>query len=87
MRIHRIDTRPFTLFHLKMVCCATDTVLRKVRVVLKGDTLSGLDDFDWGEMKGQARFVPAPNSERYIPVITAEDIRDIRKTRPGAEHD
>jgi hypothetical protein len=86
-RIRWIDARQFTLFRLKMTCCAADVVPLKVRIVLKSGTLSGLDDFDWVEMKGRVQFVQAPNSERYIPVIVVEDARDVRKTGPKNEYD
>lgn len=86
-RINRIDTRQFTLFRLKMVCCAADAVPLKVRVVLASGTLSGFDDFDWVRMTGRVRFVQAPNSERYVPVVVVEDARDVRKIEPGAEYD
>ncbi len=82
-QIHRInasDPCQFTLFRMKMTCCAADIVPLKVRIVLKNGTLSGIEDFDWVEMKGQIQFVQAPNSDRYIPVIVVEDIRDLRKT-------
>jgi hypothetical protein len=86
-RIRRIDARQFTLFRLKMVCCAADTVPRKVRVVVKDGTLSGFDDFDWVRMGGRVQFVQAPNSERYIPVIVVADARDVRKIEPQSEYD
>jgi hypothetical protein len=86
-RIRRIDARQFTLFRLRMTCCAADTVALKVRIVLKTGTLSGIDDFEWVEMRGRIQFVQAPNSERYIPVIVVEDVRDIRTTEPKNEYE
>ncbi len=81
------DHRQFTLFRLKMTCCAADTVPLKVRIVLKNGTLSGINDFDWVEMKGRIQFVQAPNSQRYVPVIVVEDIQDIRKIELKREYD
>jgi hypothetical protein len=82
-----IDVRQFTLFRLRMTCCAADTVPLKVRIVLKSGSLSGLSDFTWVQLKGQIQFVLAPNSERYIPVIVVEDIRDIQKTEPRNQYE
>jgi hypothetical protein len=79
-QIKWIDARQLTLFRLKMTCCAADTVPLKVRIVLKSGSLSGLSDFTWVQLKGQIQFVLAPNSERYIPVVVVEDIRDIQET-------
>lgn len=81
-RINASGAPQLTLFRLKMACCGADAVPLKVRIVLKKGTLNRFEDFDWVEMKGQIQFVQAPNSERYIPVIVVEDIRDIRKAEP-----
>jgi uncharacterized protein DUF1980 len=82
-----IDARQFTLFRLKMTCCAADTVPLKVRIVLKNGSLSGLSDFTWVQLRGQIQFVLAPNSERYIPVIVVEDLRYIRRTEPKNQYE
>lgn len=86
-RIRQIDARQFTLFRLRMTCCASDIIPVKVRVVLKSGNLNGFDDFDWVRMKGQIQFVPAPSSERYLPVIVVEDIQGIRKIEPKNEYE
>ncbi len=82
-----IDSRQFTLFRLKMTCCAADTVPLKVRVVLKNGTLSGLDQFHWVRMTGRVQFVTAPNSERYLPVVVVDDAQDIQPIEPLREYD
>jgi len=84
-RVRWIDARQFTLFRLRMTCCAADAVPLKVRIVLKSGTLSGLHDFEWVRMKGQVQFIQPPNSERYIPVVVVEEIRDINRTEPKHE--
>lgn len=86
-RINRIDARQFTLFRLKMTCCAADTVPMKVRVVVKGCTLDGFEDFDWVQLTGRVQFVQAPNSDRYVPVVVVEDGQEVRKIPPRAEYD
>jgi hypothetical protein len=86
-RVRVIDARQFTLFRLKMTCCAADVVPLKVRIVLRSGTLGGFYDFDWVEMKGRVQFAQAPNSDRYIPVIVVEDVQDIRRTEPRNDYD
>lgn len=81
-RINASDSPQFTLFRLKMACCAADATPLKVRIVLKQGTLGRFEDFDWVEMQGRIKFVQAPNSERYIPVIVVVDVGEIRKTEP-----
>lgn len=86
-RLNQIEPRRFTLFRLRMTCCAADVVPVKIRVVLKGCTLDGFKEFDWVRMKGRIQFVETPNSERMTPVIVVEDSADIRRTATGNEYD
>jgi uncharacterized membrane protein YcgQ (UPF0703/DUF1980 family) len=78
-RIRWIDARQFTLFRLKMTCCAADIVPMKVRIVLMGGSLSNIYDFEWIQLKGRIQFVQAPNSDRYIPVIVIQDLNDVHR--------
>lgn len=86
-RVSRIDDRQFTLYRLRMTCCAADVVPLKVRVILKNGTLGWLNDADWVRMTGRIDFVQPPNSERYIPVVVVDGTGDFQKTRRGNEYD
>lgn len=77
-RFKKIGDKEFTLFRLKMTCCAADTVPLKVRIVAP-QAVGGFSDFDWVRVKGQIQFVQVPGSDRYIPVIKVADITDIKK--------
>jgi len=85
-RFRRLGDKEFTLFRLKMTCCAADTVPLRVRIVVP-QALSGFQDFDWVEVKGQIQFVKVPGQERYLPVIMVADITDVRKTEPKGEYE
>lgn len=85
-RFRRLGDKEFTLFRLKMTCCAADTVPLRVRIVVS-QALSGFQDFDWVEVKGQIQFVKVPGQERYLPVILVADITDVRKTEPKGEYE
>jgi uncharacterized membrane protein YcgQ (UPF0703/DUF1980 family) len=85
-RFRRLGDKEFTLFRLKLTCCAADTVPLRVRIVVP-QALSGFNDFDWVEVKGQIQFVKVPNQERYLPVILVADITDVRKTEPKGEYE
>lgn len=85
-RFRRLGDKEFTLFRLKMTCCAADTVPLRVRIVVP-QALSGFNDFDWVEVKGQIQFIKVPNQERYMPVILVADITDVRKTEPKGEYE
>lgn len=86
-RVSRLDDRQFTLYRLKMTCCAADTVPLKVRVMLKGGTLSGFQNAEWVRMTGRVKFAQGPNSEQYGPVVVVDDIADVVRTSPGPEYD
>jgi hypothetical protein len=89
-RFKRIADKEFTLFRLKMTCCAADTVPLKVRIVVP-QAMNALNDFDWVQVKGQIQFFkvtnPKDQSETYIPVIMVADITDVKKTPPKNEYE
>jgi hypothetical protein len=87
-RFRRLGDKEFTLYRLKMTCCAADTVPLKVRIVTP-QALSGFNDHDWVQVKGQVQFIPVPNTTptRYIPVIKVADITDVKKTPPKGEYE
>lgn len=89
-RFKRIADKDFTLFRMKMTCCAADTVPLKVRIVVP-QALNGINNFDWVRVKGQIQFIKMPGgkagAETYIPVIMVADITDVRKGEPKNEYE
>lgn len=85
-RFKRVGDKEFTLYRLKMTCCAADTVPLKVRIVTP-TALSGFKDGEWVKVRGQIQFVKAPGSDRYIPVIKVADITDVRRTDAQNEYE
>ncbi|MBA4068083.1 MAG: hypothetical protein C0501_31150 [Isosphaera sp.] len=81
-RFKRLADKQFTLFRLKMTCCASDTVPLKARVIVP-QALTGFKDFDWVRVQGRIQFaaVPGgrPGAETYIPVIVVDDIKDVKQ--------
>ncbi|QDU19536.1 hypothetical protein [Urbifossiella limnaea] len=86
-RVSRIDDRQFTVYRLKMTCCAADVVPAKVRVVLERGTLGGFGEGDWFEATGRVQYVPAPNSKHFIPVVLVADAAGFRRVAPAGEYD
>jgi hypothetical protein len=85
-RFKRLADKEFSLFRLKMTCCAADTVPLKVRIVVP-QALSGYTDFDWVQVSGQIQFLKAPGQDRYIPVVMVADITNVKKTEPKNEYE
>jgi hypothetical protein len=74
----RLADKEFSLYRLKMTCCAADAVPLRVRIVVP-QALSGHSEGDWLEVKGQLQFLKEPGKESYIPVLMVADLTDIKK--------
>lgn len=84
-RFKRLADKQFTLFRMKMTCCAADSVPLKVQIVVP-QALSGFTDGDWVQVKGQIQFFQIPGKDQYVPVLMVADIPDItKKTAPSNE--
>lgn len=84
-RFKRLADKEFTLFRMKMACCATDTVMLKVRIIAP-QAVNNVQDFTWTQVKGQIQFYKVPGgpngAEQYIPVLMVADNRDIDTKKP-----
>ncbi len=89
-RFKRIADKDFTLFRMKMTCCAADTVPLKVRIIVP-QALNGINNYDWVHVKGQIQFIKLPGgkagAETFIPVIMVADITDVHKGEPKNEYE
>jgi hypothetical protein len=74
------STREYTLFRMKMTCCAADTIPLKAVIVTK--FAIPFQDFDWVRVRGRLQFVEVPGKNQYIPVIRVDDPQGIQKTQP-----
>ena len=77
--------RDFTLFTMKMTCCAGDMVPLRAKIVVQNDDsggsllASGYLPGEWLEVKGVLQFVKLPKGEQWLPVITTK-LKNISKT-------
>jgi uncharacterized repeat protein (TIGR03943 family) len=77
-QIRRINDKEATLYRLKMTCCAADTIPLKARILLD-NSMGGIHDGTWVEVKGTLQFVPDPGSpSEFLPLIVAK-IRDLKQ--------
>lgn len=79
-KFKRIGEKQFTLYKMKMTCCAADIVPLKVRIVTPF-ALNGFNDGDWVQVTGVVQFRQTPNSIQFIPVIAVADTNDIKKVQ------
>ena len=88
-RMRRIGDKEFTLFRMKMTCCAPDQVPLKVRIFVP-QALASYQDFAWVKVKGQLQFFKAldeKNRVHYVPSIMVADITDVEPGDARNEHE
>lgn len=85
-RFKRLADKEFSLFRMKMTCCASDTVPLKVRIIVPL-AVNQYDDFQWVKVKGQIQFWQVPGQDRYIPVLMVADIKDVSPESPKNEYE
>lgn len=85
-KFRAISQNQFTLYKLKMTCCAADTVPLKIRIITP-TAAGGFNDGDWVQVKGEVRFLPVPNSSQFLPVIAVADVADVKKAPPKNEYE
>lgn len=84
-RIPNTETE-FSLFYLKMTCCAADMVPLKARIVASRPSIAAAisnrhKDFDWVQVSGTIQFAKASSGE-YITVIRLKDDGGVIATAP-----
>jgi hypothetical protein len=88
-RVRRITDKEFTLFRMKMTCCAPDQVALKVRIFVP-QALVGFDDHSWVKVKGQLQFFKVTDGKgvtHYVPSLMVADITDVTEGDPRNEHE
>jgi hypothetical protein len=85
-RFKRLADKEFTLFRLKMTCCAADTVPLKVQIIVP-QPINNIEDFTWVRVKGQLQFFQVPGSDRYIPVVMVAENSDAKPADAQNEYE
>ena len=71
-----ISEREFTLFRLKMTCCASDAVPVKVRIFAPdGVSKFNLERGKGVSVVGQVQFRKIKDSDEYVPIIVTRNVR------------
>lgn len=79
-QLRKISDREYTLFKLKMNCCAADIVPLKARIVTSFVTT--FKDYEWVWAEGTLQFVEVPGKNQYIPVIRVKESSGLTKAPP-----
>jgi hypothetical protein len=70
----------YTLFKMKMTCCAADTI--PLKAVIKAGFVSQLPDDAWVTAEGVLQYVELPDKKQFLPVIRVKDASGLQKATP-----
>ena len=82
-QLNKIGDREFTLFKLKMNCCAADIVPLKARVLT--GFVPTLKSGDWVWAEGTLQFVEQPEKKQFIPVVRVKEAAGLVEVKNKAE--
>lgn len=72
------NDKEFTLFKIRMNCCAADATPMPVRIMSPAP-VNQFQDREWVEVKGQLEFRKLQGQNRFIPVVTVEEMSHIKR--------
>lgn len=77
-----LSDREFTLFRLKITCCASDAIPLKVRIISSEPLPQELAPSDWIEVSGKIQFRKIVGKDEYLPVLLTSPA-SVKKTTAG----
>jgi uncharacterized repeat protein (TIGR03943 family) len=85
-QLNKVSEKEYTLFKLKMTCCAADMIPLKARI--KSEIIipeSQFKSYDWVNVEGVLQFVEMPETKQFIPVIRIGKSGQLGLTKATAE--
>lgn len=79
-QLRSVGSGEYTLFRMKMTCCAADTIPLKARI--KTPFVSQFQDFQWVTAEGVLQYVEVPGQKQFIPVIRVKQANGLQKANP-----
>jgi uncharacterized repeat protein (TIGR03943 family) len=79
------NDKEFTLFRVKMNCCAADAIPVGVRI-LSLENITQFKAQDWVEVEGQIQFRKLVGQEKYMPVLLVKSADQVRRTAPQSDY-
>lgn len=80
------NDKVFTLYRVKMTCCAADAIPLGVRI-FSPENITGMPEKQWVEVSGQIQFHKLKDREKYMPVMVVKSADDVKKIPPEPEYD
>jgi len=80
------SAKEFTLFRVKMNCCAADAIPLEVRII-SAENITKIDAKQWVEVEGQIQFRKLVGKEKYLPVLQLKSADQVKKIAPLSEYE
>jgi hypothetical protein len=77
--------KQFTLFRVKMSCCAADAIPVKV-MIISDQNITRIQPKDWVEVEGQIQFLKPPGQKEFIPVLYVKSADQVKPTTPLSDY-
>jgi hypothetical protein len=79
------NDKQFTLFRVKMSCCAADAVPVGVVIVCE-ENITLFQPRDWVEVEGQIQFHKLRGQEKWVPVLYLKSANQVKSTAPQSDY-
>jgi hypothetical protein len=80
-----VNAKEFTLFRVKMNCCAADAIPVEVRII-SDENITAVNPKDWVEVEGQIQFRKVVGREKYLPVLYVKAADQVKRIPPQADY-
>jgi hypothetical protein len=78
--------KEFTLFRVKMTCCAADAIPLEVRII-SPENITRIKDKQWVQVEGQIQFRKLAGKDKYLPVLQLASADNVKKIDPLPEYE
>jgi len=75
------NDKQFTLYRVKINCCAADAVPVPVRIV-SDENITNIRPKEWVDVEGQIQFRKPVGSENYLPVLYVKSAKQVKPIAP-----
>lgn len=79
------NDKEFTLFRVKMNCCAADAIPVGVRII-SNENITRFDPKQWVEAEGQIQFHKLVGQDKYLPVLIVKSADDVKSIPPQPDY-
>lgn len=79
------NDKEFTLFRVKMNCCAADAIPVGVRII-SPENITNIKPKEWVQVEGQIQFLKLKGQDKYLPVLQLKSKDQVVRTAPRPDY-